>query len=331
MSHWLERHWQRITPLSLVLYPLSLVFRAVVATRRAAYMRGVLPARQLPVPVIVVGNVNVGGTGKTPLVLWLAQFLKRHGYSPGIVSRGYRTHARHARQVAADSDPVRNGDEPVLLAQRSEVPVWVGDDRLAAVRGLLNAHHGCNVIISDDGMQHYPLRRTIEIAVVDGDRRFGNGLLLPAGPLREPPSRLQSVDAVVIQGSAFPEAPPNAFTMRLEGRQFRNLLNPTHIADAEHFRRKRVLAIAGIGNPPRFFSHLRALGLTFEARSFPDHHAYTPADLQVANTDAIVMTEKDAVKCARFASETFWALPVDAVPDPRLGELVLHKLRAPDL
>jgi tetraacyldisaccharide 4'-kinase len=323
-----ERHWQSVTPVTLALLPASLLFRAVVASRRAAYRYGLLRAKQLPVPVIVVGNITVGGTGKTPLVIWLAQFLARHGETPGIVSRGYAATARPAREVTADSEPARNGDEPVLLARRSGAPVWVGRDRVAAARALLDANPECTVVISDDGMQHYRLERTIEIAVIDAERGLGNGWLLPAGPLREPTSRLETVNAVVINGEPSMLAPPNSYVMKLDGREFRNLMNPDHVVDARYFQRKHVTAIAGIGNPERFFAHLRRLGLAFEAQAYPDHHAYTAQDLADRNADAIVMTEKDAVKCAAYASEKMWVLPVDAVPDPRLGELILRKLKS---
>ena len=327
MSPWLERHWQSVTPVSAALFPASLLFRSIVAARRTAYTRGIMQTQRLPVPVIVVGNITVGGTGKTPLVVWLANHLMRHGWQPGIVSRGYGVRAREPRAVGADSDPAHCGDEPVLLAQRSGCPVWIGADRVAAAQRLLQAHPECSVVLSDDGLQHYRLARDLEIAVLDGERGLGNGLLLPAGPLREPESRLREVDAVVIQGrSGFSRTP--SYAMTLEGREFRNLLNPEHVVTAHYFNRKRLHAVAGIGNPQRFFAHLRGLGLSFDARAFPDHHAYTATDFARDEADAIVMTEKDAVKCTRFASEKFWALPVDAIPEPGLGQLVLSKLKS---
>ena len=324
----LERHWQRITPVSVALYPPSLIFRAVSAARRAAYSAAIFKPERLPVPVIVVGNITVGGTGKTPLVLWLVSFLARQGMQPAIVSRGYGSNLASPRPVTAGSDPARCGDEPVLLARRSGCPVWVGADRVAVARALLAAHPACDVIVSDDGLQHYRLARDVELAVVDGARGLGNGLMLPAGPLREPAARLREVDAVVVNGAARDVVEARYVTaMQLEGREFHNVLNPKHVVGPEHFLRQRVHAIAGIGHPPRFFEHLRRLGIEFEARAFPDHHAYTARDLGFAGADAVVMTEKDAVKCAAFASETHWALRIDAVPDPELGELVLHKLK----
>lgn len=325
---WLERHWQRITPVSVLLYPLSLIFRAVVTLRRTAYACGLARTRRLPVPVLIVGNITVGGTGKTPLVLWLAGFLTQNGMRPGIVSRGYGAAARAPRGVAPTAEPGSVGDEPLLLAQRSTCPVWIGADRVAAARALIDANPDCDIIVSDDGLQHYRLGRNVEIALIDGARGLGNGLMLPAGPLREPPSRLREVDAVVIQGAPRRvDSKKKAVNMRLEGRAFRNLLNPEHVVGPEHFARSRVHAVAGIGHPPRFFAHLEGLGVSFEAHAYPDHHPYSAADLAFPDADAVLMTEKDAVKCASFASEKHWALRVDAVPDPELGELILRKLR----
>lgn len=324
---WLEQHWQRLTPVSALLYPLSLMFRGAITVRRAAYSTHLAKTVRLPVPVVVVGNITVGGTGKTPLVLWVADFLAQNGMRPGIISRGYGSAVHAAREVLPTAGPASVGDEPLLLAQRSNCPVWIGADRVAAARGLIDANPDCNVIVSDDGLQHYRLGRKVEIAVIDGARGLGNGLLLPAGPLREPPSRLREVDAVVIHGAPRPiDRKKNAVNMRLEGREFRSLLNPEHVVGPEHFQGQRVHAVAGIGHPPRFFAHLEALGLTFEAHAFPDHHAYTGHDFAFADADVVLMTEKDAVKCASFASEKHWALRVDAVPDPQLGELILKKL-----
>ena len=217
----LERHWQRITPVSAALYAPSLIFRAIAAARRGAYRAALLKTERLPVPVIIVGNITVGGTGKTPLVLWLVTLLARHGMRPAIVSRGYGGDLASPRPVTAASDPARVGDEPVLLAQRSGCPVWVGADRVAAARALLAAHPACDVIVSDDGLQHYRLARDVELAVVDGARGLGNGLMLPAGPLREPAARLREVDAVVINGTAreVPEA-RCVTAMQLKGVSF---------------------------------------------------------------------------------------------------------------
>jgi len=286
---------------------------------------------RLPVPVIVVGNINVGGTGKTPLVIWLDELLRARGFRPGIVCRAYGGRARLPRPAAADDDPRLVGDEAVLLARRCGCPVWVGVHRTAAARALLAAHSDCNVIIADDGLQHYALARDIEIAVVDGARGFGNGMLLPAGPLREPPSRLNSVGVLVVNGAAlFPrELLPSkvpAVEMTLGGRIFYDLANPSRQAGPDCFAGKQVHAVAAIGNPQRFFNHLHELGLSFVAHPFPDHHAFTAADFAFRGDDAVIMTEKDAVKCERFCAENFWVLPVDAETGPALGELILRKL-----
>ena len=333
MRSWIQRHWDRFTVVSALLAPFSLVFGAAAAARRASYRAGLANRVRLPVPVIVVGNITAGGTGKTPLTLWLAQALRGQGRSPGIVCRGYGGSGMAAETVQPGSDPYARGDEAVLLAQRSGCPVWTGVDRPAAARALLAAVPSCDVVISDDGLQHYALERDVEICVVDGDRGFGNGWLLPAGPLREPRSRLTAVDAIVVngrgEGSLLPalrRLNPRCIGMTLEARGFWNLNNPDRRVGPEHFRGKRVHAVAGIGNPDRFFRQLRNMGLEITAQAFPDHHAYTAADLAFPGADAVVMTEKDAVKCQSFAPETWWAMAVDAVPDAGLAELVRRKL-----
>jgi len=323
-----EKLWQRIGAAHALLIPLSALYGLVTGLRRALYRAGVLESHGLPVPVVIAGNITVGGSGKTPLVLWLAEFLKDHGWRPGIVSRGYRGTETGPLAVTPDSDPARTGDEPVLLARRAACPVWVGRDRVATARALLGSEPDCNVILCDDGLQHYRLRRNMEIAVVDAERRFGNGRLLPAGPLREPLSRLGTVDAVVWNGGE--EAAGEAgreFPMRLVGDEFRNLLNPGASAGPGAFHGRRIHAVAGIGNPGRFFAHLRELGLEGVAHAYPDHHSYRPEDVDFPDAEAVLMTEKDAVKCAAFANEKMWALEVDAEVDPGLGDAVLRKLR----
>lgn len=326
---WIESHWDRVTPVSALLYPVSLMYGGVAGLRRAAYQSGIAGSVRLPVPVIVVGNVTVGGTGKTPLTLWLAGFLRDNGRTPGIVCRGYGARMRTSRRVLPESDPLANGDEAVLLARHSGCEVWAGVDRAATARALLTAQPSCDIVVSDDGLQHYALARDLEICVVDSARGFGNGWLLPAGPLREPPFRLAQVDAVVFNGGPAPGVKTRktpTFGMKLEGREFRNLLNPGYTAGAGDFHGKRVHAVAGTGDPERFFRHLQAMGLHFLPHSFPDHYSFTASDLAYDGAQAVLMTEKDAVKCRRFANETHWELPVDAVPDPALGHWVLHQL-----
>jgi len=329
--HWLEQYWYRLSPPHLVLWPLSLLFAALAASRRLLYRCGLLAVTRLPAPVIVVGNINVGGTGKTPFVIWLAAQLRERGYRPGVVCRGYGGSARTPQGATSGSDPGVVGDEAVLLARRCACPVWVGTRRAAAAHALLAAHPECNVIVSDDGLQHYALARNIQIAVIDGERGFGNGMLLPAGPLREPLRRLAGLDALVVNGSLlFPrEALPSrvpAFDMRLRDSMFYNLINPAQQAGPAHFAGQHVHAVTAIGNPQRFFEHLRALELSFTAHPFPDHHAFSATDFAFDDANAVLMTEKDAVKCERFGEGKFWALRVDAEVDPALGDLILRNL-----
>src|SRR5205823_1852768 len=252
----------------------------------------------------------------TPLVMTLASALAARGWRPGIVSRGYGGSASGVTAVRADDDPQDVGDEPLLLA-RTGYPVWIGRDRPAAARALLAAEGECNVIIADDGLQHYALGRDVEIAVLDGTRPFGNGWPLPAGPLREPKSRLAGVDASVVL-STTGASPIAGFVMRLEGSRFVHLNAPTHTAGPETFRTGNVHAIAGIGHPERFFAHLASLGIVATCHAFPDHHRYSMSDIAWREASAILMTEKDAVKCARFADGRFWMLPVRAAVDAAL-------------
>jgi tetraacyldisaccharide 4'-kinase len=321
-----DRFWYRIRPAHLFLFPLSLLFGLIVTVRRTLFALGWLKRERLPVPVIVVGNITVGGTGKTPLVLWLAELLIRAGHRPGIVTRGYRG-SEDVQEVPDDADPTRAGDEPVLLAQRSRCPVWAGRDRAAAGRALLRHHPDVTVIVSDDGLQHYRLDRDIEIAVVDGQRRFGNRMLLPAGPLREPRRRLRSMDAVAVNGGQT-QGLPHAFGMRLTGELLVNLADRSRVHLPRDFAGMTLHAIAGIGNPQRFFGTLVDLGLQFTAHAFPDHYAFRPGDLEFPGAQAVLMTEKDAVKCAAFAREHFWFLPVEARVDTALGDLILDRLKA---
>jgi tetraacyldisaccharide 4'-kinase len=323
--HWLQHHWYRITPLHLILFPASLIFRALVALRRDMYLNGMLPSEQLLLPVVVVGNISAGGTGKTPLTLALAQQLIARGWHPLIVSRGFGGASQKPQSVSASSDAKQVGDEPLLMAQRDICPVWIGRDRVNTAHAALQAHPQCNVVLCDDGLQHYRLQRDFEIAVIDGTRRFGNGLMLPAGPLREPVSRLQSVDAVVVNGAG---AVTGQYAMHLSGDMFHNLLDPDNKAVADHFHGKSIHAVAGIGNPQRYFQHLEKLGISFTPHEFPDHHPYSATDLVFAGCDAILLTEKDAVKCAAFADERYWVLRVDAQIDSALLDHLLRKIKS---
>jgi tetraacyldisaccharide 4'-kinase len=320
----------RLTALSLLLLPLSLLFRCVVALRRAAYRVGLLRAQRVRVPVVIVGNIAAGGTGKTPLVTALAKALRARGFHPGVVSRGYGGSARDARAVAAGDDPRVVGDEPLIHAAAG-FPVWIGRDRVAAARGLLAAQPPCDVLVCDDGLQHYALARDVEIAVFDGVRGAGNGLLLPAGPLREPMSRLADVDVVVetIAADLARAAPRNAgaTTMTYRPLPWRNLREPAREADVAAWRGREVHALAGIGDPARFFAMVRAQGIAAREHPLRDHHAFTAADLAFPDAAAILMTEKDAVKCRSLADARCWYLPLAAVLDPALVALVENKIR----
>lgn len=322
LNRWLQGEWYGKASPNPLLLPLEALYREAVARRRRDYLEGRKKTERLPVPVIVVGNLSVGGTGKTPLVLWLAQFLKARGFKPGVVSRGYGgAGGRTPLAVTGGSDPSLAGDEPVLIARRAGCPVFVFPRRAEAGRALLAATD-CDLVIADDGLQHYALARDIEIAVVDGARGFGNGHSLPAGPLREPPERLRSVDLVVYNG----EAPGGAYAMTLDGAEAVNLRDGSR-RPLSAFAGRSLYALAGIGNPGRFFRHLRSHGLTFEGREFPDHHLYREEDLRFAGAAPLLMTEKDAVKCRGFAGPEHWAVPVEARLPAEFGERLLALLK----
>ena len=315
-----ERHWYRLSPVSLLLFPASLVFRLLVALRRFLYRVGVLQSVRLPVPVIVVGNLTVGGTGKTPLVLWLAEVLRRRGKRPGIVSRGFGGSSTGLRPVEPGDDARRVGDEPLLLVERSNCPVWIGADRALAARALLAANPQCDVVLCDDGLQHYGLARDFEIAVEDG-RGLGNGLLLPAGPLREPAKR--TVDATVVNDD---RPRHGTFPMRLKPTGFFRVGSNGAPVSQSELAGKRLHAVAGIGNPERFFEVLSGMGLRFAAHPFPDHHPFASSDLDFPGCDLVLMTEKDAVKCRRFGRHDLVVMRVEAEPDPALAELIVERI-----
>lgn len=323
--HPFEKHWQRFTWVSLLLTPLSVLFAGVSGLRRAAYRSGVLRRHRLPVVVVVVGNISAGGTGKTPTTLWLAQALRDRGHKPGIVSRGYGGSAR-LMEVDEDSDPAIVGDEPALLASRAACPLVIGRDRVAAARLLLANHPAVDVILSDDGLQHYRLMRDVEIAVIDGARGIGNGWLLPSGPLRESASRLHAVDAIVMNGKMPQFGSVPEFSMSLHGSLLRNLRDPASTRPIASFADTPSHALAGIGNPQRFFEQLRRQGLSINTHAFADHHPYAASDLEFGDDLPVIMTEKDAIKCRSFARDNWWMLPVEAQIDPGLADLVNQKI-----
>jgi tetraacyldisaccharide 4'-kinase len=322
------KHWYGRGALAWLLWPASLVFAVVVWVRRIFYRFRIFGSTHPGVPVIVVGNLTAGGSGKTPLVLRIVEILREHGWRPGIVSRGYGGSAAEPREASIASDPAEVGDEPILLARRSGCPVWVAPERVAACRALRAQHPECNVIVTDDGLQHYALRRDVEICVVDA-RGFGNGMLQPAGPLREPASRLRSVDAVVTHGAKGVDG----YAMRLEGERLVSLTDARELRAAKSFAGQRVHAVAGIGDPKRFFLHLARFGLKVLPHPFPDHHPFRAGDFAFGDSDPVVMTEKDAVKCKRIARDQaqaqFWVLPVSASLDPAFERWLLEKLGGP--
>ena len=322
----LTDHWQRRDAVSIGLRPVSLLFSGLVRLRRSAYRRGLLTSHRLGVPVVVVGNITVGGTGKTPLIVALAAELERRGYRPGVVSRGYGARIEgEPRVVRPDSDPRSVGDEPLLIRRRAGVPVVVHPDRVAAGRKLL-AVADCDVILSDDGLQHYRLARDFEIAVVDGSRGTGNHWCLPAGPLREPRGRLRSVDAVVVNGPG-EEKIPGAWPMELAASRAVNLVTGAS-RPLSAFAGQAVHAVAGIGHPARFARTLEQGGIHPRLHPFPDHHRFAESDFAFGADLPVLMTEKDAVKCGTFAREEWWYVPVEATVSPGLTDIICQRLEA---
>ena len=321
---WIHRVWYRDGAFGWLLAPLSGVFRLLAALRRYFYRHGIFDSHPAGVPVVVIGNITAGGTGKTPTVIWLVQQLKARGFSPGIVSRGYGgSKSGTSMRVDQDSEAAIVGDEPVLLARRAHCPVAVDADRLRAAAMLIE--DGVDVIVTDDGLQHFRLQRDFEICVVDGARGLGNGRLLPWGPLREPSQRLDEVDAVLVNGSGFETAGSLRFDLaaadavRLNGSLQRPLVN---------FANSTVHAVAGIGNPGRFFDQLRASGLQVIEHALPDHAVLTKADLDFGDEFDVFMTEKDAVKLGTALPDKFWYLPVDLYMDTELASSLMHRIES---
>ncbi|WP_018610513.1 tetraacyldisaccharide 4'-kinase [Uliginosibacterium gangwonense] len=326
--------WRTRSPAAALWWPLAGLFHLLAGMRRLAYRLGVLRQERLPVPVIVVGNIAVGGSGKTPVVIWLAAALRARGWHPGILSRGYGGSAEVPTSVDAQSDCALVGDEPVLLARRSGCPLWVGRDRVAAGRALLVTHPEVNVLITDDGLQHYRLGRNAEICVID-EAILGNTWPLPAGPLREPMTRLAQMSLLICNGETsprfatrLPEVPRAA--MRLAPGSFYRLHNPAETCSAQSLMGQKLCAAAGIAHPERFFATLRAMGLSLaRTRAFPDHHVFSAQDLVIDAGEVLLLTEKDAVKCASFAHADVWVLPVEAQIDEAALEPLLERLHGP--
>jgi tetraacyldisaccharide 4'-kinase len=325
----LQHLWARTGVLTLLLLPFAALFFAVSALRRLAYRRGWRRAIAVGVPVIVVGNITAGGSGKTPLTIWLVDWLRARGYRPGVVSRGYGGAARGCVDVAAGSSPAEVGDEPLLIHLKTAAPVVVGRDRVAAARTLLARHPGVDVIVSDDGLQHYRLRRDIELAVIDAATGLGNGWPLPAGPLRESRRRLDSVDAViqVVRGAAAPVdyAPLRTWRADYSAGPAYRLRAPLEKTALHELPRRDWLAVTGIARPQGFFDMLHAAGVRFSPRAFADHHAFRPLELPVDG--AIVMTEKDAVKCLKFAGADWWAVQLEVAPEAGFIDWLSARIR----
>ncbi|KFZ35979.1 tetraacyldisaccharide 4'-kinase [Shewanella mangrovi] len=311
---WYQNHW-----LKWLLWPLSWLFALISGARRLLFRFGLKPIEHLPVPVLLVGNITVGGSGKTPMVIYLIELLRQHGYRPGVISRGYGSQQQHPRLVTAASTASDVGDEPAMIVSRTQVPMAVGQDRIATAK-LLLAEHDVDIIISDDGLQHYRLARDIELLVVDAKRQLGNGMLLPAGPLREGRWRLNTVDFVVENGAQQDAA--QRFAMQLKAGELQPLTTTAAIPP------QSVKAVAGIGNPQRFFDTLTQLGYDVaETQAFADHHPYVAADFVRSDTQLpLVMTEKDAIKCRNLRIENSWYLPVDACLSDQFSAQLLAKV-----
>ena len=316
--------WQSKQGLAKFLRPVSWLYCLVVVIRSLLYKLKIKKTEKVQTPVIVVGNITVGGTGKTPLVIWLCNYLKDNGYHPGIISRGYGGKARSwPQQVRPDCDPVSVGDEAIMISSRTESPMAVGPERIVSAQKLLQYHPKCNVIISDDGLQHYALHRDIEVAVLNGTLRFGNGYCLPAGALREPASRLNKVDFIVANG----EAKDQEFAMRYKINYLCNLIYPDKIQPLDSLSGKEVHAVAGIGGPERFFNQLAESGIKVIPHPFPDHFAFQESDLDFGDDKPVLMTEKDAVKCKRFGKDNHWYVPITVEVQESFGKAILTRLK----
>ena len=330
-DNWVQQIWYGGSRLHWLLLPFSWIYAAIIKVRRFLYSSGVFRSQSVSAPVVIVGNITVGGTGKTPLTIWLAQQLAERGYKPGIISRGYRGMVGpKPMEVAADSDPAVVGDEAVLMANRSECPVVVHPDRVAAAKLAIDL--GANVIVSDDGLQHYRLARDFEIAVMDGTRRHGNQQLLPAGPLREPVSRLQSSDQVLVQREYEDTADRSCHWSARPAVEFKLIASAicrpdnSEIRNIEDFSGSKVHALAGIGNPDRFFRVLEAREIEVIRHPLADHAEITQDDLDFDDDLDVLMTEKDAVKCRSLDTSKCWFVPVDVAIDDADAEDLLTRI-----
>ncbi|WP_025820594.1 tetraacyldisaccharide 4'-kinase [Shewanella marina] len=322
MQQFMLKVWYHNHTAKWLLWPLSWLFIVITALRKCLFACGLKPSVHLAAPVIIVGNITVGGSGKTPTVIYLIELLRQHGYRPGVISRGYGVKIDGVKAVLPGATATEVGDEPAMIVARTGVPMVVGADRIAAGEQLLQQFE-VDVIISDDGLQHYRLARDIELVVIDGERRLGNGMRLPAGPLREAKTRLNGVDGIIVNGG---RAQANEYEMSLAPSGFHNVSQPDLKADHEI---TRGVAMAGIGNPQRFFNSLTELKIELTAQySFDDHHNYEAAELtELAQGQPLLMTEKDAVKCREFATQDWWYLAVNAKLSAKFDQMLLDKLQ----
>ncbi len=323
ISRWLQDSWYKEMYISSTFMPISMIYDDVIRFRAFLYRIGIKKKTKLTVPVIIVGNITVGGTGKTPLILWMARLLREQGYKPGIISRGYGGNAESwPQRVDEKSDPALVGDEAVLIAKNADCPIAVGPERVKTAQMLLDKS-SCDIILSDDGLQHYALARDIEIIVIDGQRRFGNGYVLPCGPLRESTARLHTVDLVIVNGEAEED---NEFSMTMEGDLAINLVSKEQKLLAD-FSWIPSHALAGIGNPTRFFDLLENKSIKIEKHAFLDHYKFTAEDISFNDDKPVLMTEKDAVKCVNFATDKHWFVPIKAKPQQQFIDKLLTLIK----
>jgi len=328
-----ELYWHRITPLHLILWPLSFLFNLFIKLRKLCYWLDILPSVRLPVPVIVIDSMTTEDGGKTPLILWIVDFLRTRGLNPGIITRGNSDNPGLPHAVTVNSDPMLIGSKTLLLAQRCGdiCPIWAGDDRITVANALLTAHPDCNIILCNDGLQDPRLERDMEIAVVDfSGHSFGNGLVLPAGPVREDLTRLEDVDIVVINGkqkrSVNDHGWARTFNMKLISEMVYNVLNPAIRHPASILRDKRLHAIADFNNTHWLFDQLQQTGLNAVLHSFSENHRFIQPDIHHPDADGILMPEENAIQCRSFAPDTLWALPVDAWINNELQTVIWKKI-----
>lgn len=333
--NWSELYWHRITPLHVILWPLSLFFIMLLAFKRLLFRLDVLHSIKLPVPIIVVDSITIEDDGKVSLVIWLINLLKAFGLRPGIISRGYSENYAPPLPVTTSSKSSVVGNKALLMAYQSKgiCPIWIGHDRVSVAQALLSAHPECNVLICDDGLQDLRLHRDLEIAMIDNSKlNFGNGLIFPAGPLRDRLSRLNQVDAVVVNEkssklSVNAENHVKIFYLRSGNEYFINLLNPNYRVKISTFKDKFIHVITDINHSQDFLDELRYLKLKIKSYSVINDYQFTKEDIQYLDAEIILMKEEDAVKCLELANEKFWILHEEIAIDIGLREIILKKLR----